>query len=332
MSRSVLITGGTGLIGSRLAQWLIGRGDRVVLFDSRPARWRVEPLIESSGERVCIAEGDICLLEQIRDAITTNAVTSIVHLAAVLGAESSADPQVATRVNVLGTANVLEAARVTGVERVLLASSVAVYGDDTRYPDDEIPLSEDAVRFVAEGLPIYGASKLYGEFLAEYFANSYGLVVAGLRLSTVYGAGRQRGSAVFVSELVERAVRGDPVTVDLGDASVSVIYVDDVVAQFGVLLEAKPECFKTRRFFNTGGDTCTVREFAECVGRLLPHAHITVRSSPEKSLAGMAATVSDRLLRETFGVARRFTPLEVGLQAFVGEMREMLRAGANESS
>jgi len=91
------------------------------------------------------------------------------------------------------------------------------------------------------------------------------------------------------------------------------------------LLTAPGDCFERRRFFNTGGDTCTVRELAETVRRLAPGARIEVRSAGERDLAGLVTRVTDRALEETLGVRRRFTPLEVGLRAHIEVARR--RAG-----
>jgi nucleoside-diphosphate-sugar epimerase len=214
----------------------------------------------------------------------------------------------------IGTSNVLEAARFGGVARVLLASSIAVYGADEEYGPDELPLREEVPLRVARGVPIYGAGKVYLEHLGARYATRYGLTVAGLRPSIVYGWGRERGASAFAGEIVDRAAAGEPASVDFGDARVSLVYVEDVAAQFLALLDADPARFERRRFFNTGGDTCTVRELADIVRRLVPGARIDVRSQGERDLAGLAASVTDRALAEELGIRRRFTPLDVGLR------------------
>jgi nucleoside-diphosphate-sugar epimerase len=324
---ATLITGGTGLIGACLAEKLLARGDRVVLLDQSPAEWRIRHLTEVAGDRLSVVRGDVCSLVDLLDALRSQGASAIVHLAYVLGAESNASPELATRVNIVGTANVLEAARLAGLERVLLASSIAVYGSDDRYPPAALPLREEAPLYVAEGLPIYGGGKVYLEHLGTHYARRYGLGVAGLRPSIVYGWGRQRGASVFAGALVDRAAVGEPVTVGFGDAWVSLVYVEDVAEQFLALLDADSASFARRKFFNTGGDTCTVRELVETVRRLLPDAQIEVQSAGERDVAGLAASVSDAALREELGVHRKFTPLEVGLRAHINVARARARLG-----
>jgi len=248
-------------------------------------------------------------------------ISTIVHLAYVLGAESNAASELATRVNIMGTANVLEAARLAGVGRVLVASSIAVYGADGRYSPGELPRREDVPLYVAEGLPLYGGSKVYMGHLGSHYAGRYGVVVAGLPPSIVYVWGRQRGATVFAGQLVERAVTGEPVSVGFGDARVSLVHVEDVADQFLALLEADPALLARRRLFKPGEDTCTVRELVETVRRVLPEARIEVQSAGERDVAGLAASVSDAALREELGVHRKFTPLEVGLQAQINVAR-----------
>jgi nucleoside-diphosphate-sugar epimerase len=118
------------------------------------------------------------------------------------------------------------------------------------------------------GVRIYGAGKLYQEHLAAHYAERYGLVTGGLRPSVVYGWGRLRGASVWASALVDRSVEGEPVSVRMADARVSLVYVEDVVAQFVALLTCPADVLARRRFYNTGGDTCTVRELAEAVRHL----------------------------------------------------------------
>jgi UDP-glucose 4-epimerase len=314
---TTLITGGTGLIGACLAEKLLARGERVALFDLMPAEWRVRRLLETGGERAQLIRGDVCSLVALLDAVRSAEAAAVVHLAYVLGAESNADPELASRVNIMGTVNVLEAARLGGVGRVLLASSIAVYGADRDYPRDELPLGEDAPLHVAKGVSVYGAGKVYLEHLGARYAHRHGLVVGGLRPSIVYGWGRQSGASVFAGELVDRAAVGQPVRVGFADARVSLVYVDDVAEQFLALLTADPAVFERRRFFNTGGDACTVRELAETVRRLLPGAAIELSSAGESDVAGLAASVSDRALATEVGIKRRYTPLEVGVRAHV---------------
>lgn len=317
---TTLITGGTGLIGSSLAEKLLARSERVVLFDAAPAEARLAPL-RTYGDHLQPVRGDVQALGELVDAIHRHRVTAIVHLAFLLGGEANLVPERATRINILGTVNALEAARLTGVERVLLASSIAVYGSDDQYLPDLLPLREDVPLHVCRTLPIYGGGKVHTEHLAQAYAQYHGLVVGGLRPSIVYGWGRERGSSAFLGELIDKPAVGQPATVRFGDASVSLVYVEDVAEQYLALLTADRAVLARRRFFNTGGDTCTIRELADTVKRLIPSARIDVTSKGERDFGGLASRISDRSFEDEVGYKRSFSPLELGVSAQIAVAR-----------
>jgi len=321
---TTLITGGTGLIGTTLADQLLSAGERVVLLDVALPEARVAPL-QRHGDRLRLVRGDVQALAELVSTIRAHAVDAIVHLAYVLGAVGNAEPERATRVNILGTTNALEAARLAGVGRVLLASSIAVYGADDQYAPAELPLGEGAARHVCRTLPIYGGGKLYTEHLAQAYSRTYGLAVGGLRPSVVYGPGRDSGASAFLNEVIEKPALGLPVSVGFGDARISFVHVEDVAGQFAALLACDAQVFARRRFFNTGGDTASVRELAAAVERVVPGARITVTANGERDLGGLVTRVSDRALEETVGYKRRLSPLEAGVRAHANAVRA--RAG-----
>jgi nucleoside-diphosphate-sugar epimerase len=317
---TTLITGGTGLIGSALAERVLARGERVVLFDAAPSATRVAAL-RAHGDNVSVVRGDVQSLGELVDAIRRHRVTAVVHLAFLLGSAGNRAPERATRINILGTVNALEAARLSGVERVLLASSIAVYGADEQYAPELLPLREDVPLYVCRSQIIYGGGKVHTEHLAQAYAEYHGLVVGGMRPSIVYGWGRDSGASAFLGEVIDRPAVGEAASVPFGDASVSLVYVDDVAEQYATLLTVDASVLARRRFYNTGGDTCTVRELAETVRRVVPGAKIDVSSKGDRDFGGLASRVSDRSFEEATGYKRRFTPLEAGVRAQVSVAR-----------
>jgi nucleoside-diphosphate-sugar epimerase len=321
---ATLITGGTGLIGSSLAEKLLARGERVVLFDATPAEARLGPL-RRFGDHLTVVRGDVQALGELVDTVRRHKVAAVVHLAFLLGGEGNLVPERATRINILGTVNALEAARLGGAERVLLASSIAVYGSDDQYAPGLLPLREDVPLHVCRTLPIYGGGKLHTEHLGQTYAEYHGLVVGGLRPSIVYGWGRESGSSAFLGEVIDRPAVGQPARVRFGDARLSIVYVDDVAEQYLALLTVDRAVLARRRFFNTGGDTCTPRELAATVQRLIPDARIDITSKGETDLGGLVSRVSDQSFEEATGYKRRFTPIEAGVRAQIAVARA--RAG-----
>ncbi|MBP2369017.1 NAD-dependent epimerase/dehydratase family protein [Pseudonocardia parietis] len=309
----VLITGGTGIIGGTTGRLLAGRGHSVRLLDVAP-----DPATSPSEGDVDVVRGDVMSFGDVGDAVAGADV--IVHLAYSLGEATNRRPYAATQLNVQGTATVLEAARLFGVHRVVLASSVAVYGSDDMYAPDELPLTEDAATHLAPGMPLYGAGKQYLERLAEVYRTTHGLLGVGIRPSPVYGPGGVRGVSGWLSGVIEKAAVGETVTVDRGDARISLVHVDDVAEQLVRLAEIDAAAFTDRHFFNTGGDATTMRELAALVREIVPEARIEVTSDGERDVAGLVSQVSGQALAELIGYDRRYD-LKAGVRAHIEAAR-----------
>ncbi len=222
---TVLVTGGAGFIGSHLVDALLARGYRVrVVDDFSTGHWENLADAEATG-RVEVWEGSVEDPALLRVAM--KGVRWVFHLAArIFVAESVDDPVAYHRTNVLGTVQVLQAAREAGVERVVLASSAAVYGVPER-----LPLGEDAP---LRPLSPYAAEKIANEMDARVFTH-LGLPVVALRLFNVYGP-RQRPDNPYAAVIVaflSRWLQGRaPVVYGDGSQTRDFVYVGDVVQAF----------------------------------------------------------------------------------------------------
>lgn len=322
---ATLITGGTGLIGARIAKKLVDRGDKPVLFDLYPTYRRVEDI----KDKVTLIKGNVVNLHEVLHAIKNNNVDKVIHLAYLLGDESDVDPLAATYINIIGTLNIYEAGRLLGLERICIASSLAVYGCDDEYEPSQLPLNEDAPRYLAKGMRTYSAGKVYMEALGDLYRNHYGVFVCGLRPSCVYGFGRSTGATAFMTQLVEKSTLGEPIRLDRGNAAISLTYLEDIVEGFITLLDIDKSKFK-HFYYNSGGDCARIYEIAEMVKKLLPEAKIEIESGSEKNIAGLAASISDKLINEELGFKRKFTPLEAGIEAIISDVRKA--HGSDKSS
>jgi UDP-glucose 4-epimerase len=170
--------------------------------------------------------------------------------------QSVRDPVFATEVNVIGTLNVLEAAKALKVERVVFASSAAVYGTPRAFP-----IGEDAS---ISPISPYGASKAASEYYLRSFEESHGIEAASLRFFNVYGP-RQTPSeyAGVISIFAKRAIRRQPLQI-FGDGSQTrdFIYVSDVI---DATLAALEKNLKERVFNIASGTETTVLELAQTV-------------------------------------------------------------------
>ncbi|HWO16282.1 MAG TPA: GDP-mannose 4,6-dehydratase [Solirubrobacterales bacterium] len=222
-----LVTGGAGFIGSNLVDALLARGDEVTVVDDL-----------STGKRENLAqalEAGATLVEQdIRDAAAMVALAgdlepeTIFHLAAQIDVRKSiAEPAFDASINVGGTANVLEAARVAAARRLVFTSTGgAIYGEGE---GQELPLAEDAP--LAPEAP-YGQSKFAGEGYLALYERLYGLSTVALRLGNVYGPRQDPlGEAGVIAIFCGRLRAGGRATV-FGDGKQTrdYIYVGDVVA------------------------------------------------------------------------------------------------------
>jgi nucleoside-diphosphate-sugar epimerase len=220
LQSTYLVTGGAGFIGSHIVEGLVAKGHSVRILDNFHSG-RKENL-RSVADQVTIIEGDVRDLRTARES--AQGVDFILHLAALVSVtESVQEPDDTLAVNIDGTLNVLKAAKEAGVQRVVLSSSCAVYGEG------RIPAKEDQPLMP---LSPYAASKMAVEGLAISFHHSYGLPVVCLRYFNVYGPRQTSDSpysgviAIFASRLID----GKLVTI-YGDGRQTrdFIYVGDVV-------------------------------------------------------------------------------------------------------
>lgn len=218
MATSVLVTGGAGFIGSHIVSDLLRAGYRVTVFDNFSSGLR-ENLVALDGE-VEVVEGDILDAESLIAAARGKDVIS--HQAAQLEiTKCMEDPLGDLRTNLVGTINVLQAARLAGAERVVNASSACIYGQAVEPPSDED-------RHPHHPNWSYGASKLAAEKYAQIFANDYGITVHSLRYGITYGPREWYGRVLTI--FLKRLLDGKPpVIFGAGEQLRDFVYVDDVV-------------------------------------------------------------------------------------------------------
>jgi UDP-glucose 4-epimerase len=215
-----LVTGGAGFIGSHLVDALLARGDAVSVVDDL-----------SSGRREQVPDGvplHVVDIAEIGDAMAAERPDVVFHLAAQVDVRKSvADPAHDARVNIAGTASVLETARAAGARRVLLASTGgALYGETAALPTPEdSPL---------EPFSPYGASKAAAETYLALYTRLHGLSTLALRFGNVYGPRQDpHGEAGVIAIFAGAVAEQRPVTV-YGDGSQTrdYVYVGDVVSGF----------------------------------------------------------------------------------------------------
>ena len=227
-----LVTGGAGFIGSHLVETLVSRGEQVrVLDDFSTGSWEN---LAPFADAIEVVEGNVVDLPTVLSAMKD--VRYVLHQAAIASVERSVrDPIQVHKVNVEGTLNVLLAARDIGVDRLVFASSAAVYGDA-----DRLPLCEDTP---SRSLSPYAASKVAGEAYVRSFVAAFALPATVLRYFNVYGP-RQDPTSPYsgVITLFAAAMRRGESPTIFGDGHQTrdFVYVGDL-ARSNLLACSTPE-------------------------------------------------------------------------------------------
>lgn len=259
----ILVTGGAGFIGSHLAETLLAAGYTVAILDDFNDFY--DPQIKQANiagfaKDVAIHHLDLRDSASVRNLFHREKFDVIAHLAARAGVRPSIQhPQLYYDTNVTGTLQLLDAARLTGVERFIFASSSSVYG-----ASKTAPFSED--QHLTQTLSPYAATKIAGEFLCSTYSHLYQLRVVALRYFTVYGP-RQRPD-LAIHQFTRRIYAGQPIE-QFGDGTTrrDYTYIDDVIQGTMAALQYQGPLFD---IFNLGeNETIQLKELIVAIENAL---------------------------------------------------------------
>jgi len=259
----VLVTGGAGFIGSHLVEKLLAAGHEVSILDDfndfyDPETKRAN--IAAVADQIRIHQLDLRDAARVRDLFHREKFDTIAHLAARAGVRPSiSQPQLYYDTNVNGTLHLLEAARFTGIERFIFASSSSVYG-----VSKTVPFSEEL--HLTQTISPYAASKIAGEFLCSTYSHLYRMRVVALRFFTVYGA-RQRPD-LAIHQFTRRIHAREAIN-QFGDGTTQrdYTYVDDIIQGVMAALKYEGPLFD---IFNLGeSETIQLWELIAAIERAL---------------------------------------------------------------
>lgn len=305
----ILVTGGAGFIGSHLVEKLLATGHEVSILDDFNDFY--DPQIKRAN--IASIAGDVALHQvDLRNSAAVNSLfhhekfDAIVHLAARAGVRPSIrSPQLYYDTNVAGTLHLLEAARLTGIERFLFASSSSVYGISKT-----VPFTEDL--HLTQTISPYAATKIAGEFLCSTYSHLYRMRIVALRFFTVYGA-RQRPD-LAIHQFTKRIHAGDPID-QFGDGTTrrDYTYIDDIIQGVMAALPYEGPLFD---IFNLGeSDTIQLKDLIAALETTLGRK-AKINRLPEQP-GDVPVTCADISKARKLLSYNPTTPLSAGLPKFV---------------
>lgn len=260
-NQRILLTGGGGFIGSRLAERLID-ANKVVIFDNGH-RDSISTTALLKHENLTMIKGDVLDLDAVRRAI--EGADYVVHLAAIAGVDTVLRMPVTTmQVNILGTYNVLEAAREQGqIKRFIDFSTSEVFGVYA-YKVREGDIT--ALGAVGEARWTYAVSKLATEHMAHNYQRQFGLPTVSIRPFNIYGPGQVGEGAIH--RFIMQSLKGEDITIHNDGSQIRAwCYIDDMVNGILKALQ-RPEAIGNA--FNIGNprSVVTIHNLAHLVARL----------------------------------------------------------------
>lgn len=305
---NVLVTGAKGFVGSALVKALVDDSDvaKVVCLDVKGTPGRLEPL----EDRITLLSGGVGELDAVVEIMQRHHIDAVGHMA-YFAADPERPDEISLEIETTArtTATVLEAARMVGVRRVVLPSSIHYYGPQWRH--GEVWLTEESAG-AADSL--YGAGKSFMEAMARTFSTRTDMEVVCFRIPVVYGPGAKVG-ARGVNVSASAAATGQPGTVPYGpDDRVCAAHVDDV----GEVLHRG---LATRRLdhgvYNIGGHTVSYRQLRNVARDEV--ADTVVRFTAERGPIELPYLIDDTRLREELSFEHR--PFEPAYRQMIRDMR-----------
>lgn len=319
----IFVTGGAGFIGSHLVERLVRSGHGVCTidnfndyYDPELKRRNIDCALKTAaevGRDLTVSEGDIRDVDFVRELMQDEAPDAVIHLAAMAGVRPSIEkPLLYEEVNVRGTLNLLEAARLAGVRSFIFASSSSIYGTC------DVPFREDAVT----DTPVspYAATKKGGELLCHAWHHLHGLNIACLRFFTVYGP-RQRPD-LAIHKFTKLILEGKPLPFfGDGDTSRDYTYIDDILDGVERTLEWVVAPGSRYDIFNLGeSEPVSLRRLVELIERETgKKANLEKHPVPAGDMLATYADIDKS--RQVLGYNPTI-PIEDGIARFVGWYRK----------
>lgn len=266
---TTLITGGTGFIGSYLAKQLIKKGETPVLLDIVPPGIMLE---EEAGQFKFIQDS-LSNLSVLINNMKDHNIHRIFHLGGMLSVSSENNPWMAMDTNIMGTYNILEASRLTGVQQVIFGSTIATYSKGI-----QTPVIDDNT--IQRPTSMYGITKVCSEMLGRFYHRRFDIDFRGIRIPSVVGPGaRTEHMSIYNAWAIEHPLQGKPYTLKCDpDTRCPIIYFKDVVRALIKLADEDINNISTR-IYNLAGiyPAVSAKELIDEIIKQIPDASLTFK-------------------------------------------------------
>jgi nucleoside-diphosphate-sugar epimerase len=314
-----LVTGALGCIGAWVVRELLAEGATVTVFDRASDPHRLKLIMDDQQlAQVQFVNGDITDLAAIERTLDEHEINRVIHLAALQVPFCRADPPLGAQVNVVGTVNIFEAVarRKTRIDRVVYASSVAVY-DAADANEVGTPVNHDP-----SGRPatLYGVYKLANEGTAHVYWNDQRVSSIALRPYTVYGVGRDQGLTSAPTKAMFAAAVGQPFHIPFGGRS-DYHYTADVAQMF---IASARAAFEGAAVLNMRGSVAHMHEVVAAIEAIVPEARgqITFGNQSLPFPEAFDATALEQIIGQM-----PHTPLPTAIANTISTFRELVQHG-----
>ena len=301
---TVFVTGAGGCIGSWVVALLVKAKIPVIAFDLSSKKNRLKLLMDDKDiKKIKWVTGDIADTQIVANVIKKNNICSIIHLAALQVPFCIADPVEGAKANIIGTINILEAAKLNNLKRLTYASSVASHA---LAPKSTFKST------------LYGAYKLCDENIASVYHQDWGVPSIGIRPGIIYGIGRDQGLTSKTTVAILAAAAGIPYTIPFS-GPISALHAGEAAAAFIKAVSIKQN---ESPIFDLNGDSTTVEEWVSILNIIEPKSLINIKGE----VLPFPFDLSDQPIRNYIGEYGRVN-LKVGISQTFRTFKNLLLRG-----
>jgi len=303
MAANVLVTGAKGCIGAWAIRALLDEGHQVIALDLPGNMHRLDLVLGEDLSKVTLLDGDILDGKKLTETIQAQGITHILHLAALQVPAARANPPLGAQVNVVGTVNVFEAARATGIKHLAYASSIAAYSPDMTF----------------EPRTLYGVWKMANEGTARIYMQDHGISSISMRPYVVYGLARDFGVTSTPTVAMLAAAAGKAAHIPFGGTMLYHI-AQDIGKLFARAALATD--FGKAAVYDPPGAWANTAQIIDAIHAVVPDVEITY----ENVNLPFASHYDTTGIEEAIGEIH-MTPLEQGVRETIEGFRKALAAG-----